>query len=405
MTTDLLIITVNEYETQAVIEAFRESTGQQAKAITIDRKVYRHLGAINGVQVTHARSEMGSGGLGAAHQTVMKSIAALKPKAVVAVGIAFGIDNKKQDIGDILISKQLFLYEPQRVGNTTKFRGDRPHASSWLIDFFEGFAHASWRGEARVRSGLILSGEKLIDHEEFRSALLKAEPEAVGGEMEGAGLYTASHEEKVDWIVIKAICDWADGNKDEDKETRQRFAAKNAAVFVVEALKEVALIDSNLGRTGDPSNVLGRAKPAKAQIRKQFTEADRDRFLEDSFEKIAAFFDVTLKDLALEHTEFEVGFRRVDANRFTAVIYRNGKAVARCKIVLGGGGFSHQITYSGNDRLEDTGINDSLDVKAKDGEMYLKPWGLASWSSDKPNKLNPEEAAAYFWSVFVRTLQ
>ncbi len=55
--------------------------------------------------------------------------------------------------------------------------------------------------------------------------------------MEGAGLYVAGADHKVDWIVIKAICDWADGNKGVNKKARQQLAAKNAAVFLVESLK------------------------------------------------------------------------------------------------------------------------------------------------------------------------
>ena len=45
----------------------------------------------------------------------------------------------------------------------------------------------------------------------------------------------------MDWIVIKAICDWADGNKGVDKTARQKLAAKNAAEFVVESLKYARL--------------------------------------------------------------------------------------------------------------------------------------------------------------------
>jgi hypothetical protein len=92
-----------------------------------------------------------------------------------------------------------------------------------------------------VRHGLILTGASLIDDIDYRDQLLKLEGEAIGGEMEGAGLYVSSQEHKVDWIVIKAICDWADGRKSYQKEDRQKLAAKNAAEFLVEALKYARL--------------------------------------------------------------------------------------------------------------------------------------------------------------------
>ena len=77
----------------------------------------------------------------------------------------------------------------------------------------------------------MLSGEKLIDDKDYRDHLVALQVEAVGGEMEGAGLYVASRH-KVDWIVIKAICDWADGKKKVNKNQRQKKAAKNAAEFL-----------------------------------------------------------------------------------------------------------------------------------------------------------------------------
>jgi tetratricopeptide (TPR) repeat protein len=55
--------------------------------------------------------------------------------------------------------------------------------------------------------------------------------------MEGAGLYVACQDKKVDWILVKAICDWADGNKAHDKAARQQTAATNAAKFVLHALQ------------------------------------------------------------------------------------------------------------------------------------------------------------------------
>ena len=88
---------------------------------------------------------------------------------------------------------------------------------------------------------MILSGERLIDNIDYRDQLLNLEKNAVGGEMEGAGLYVSSHDHKVDWIVIKAICDWADGNKKKNETQRQKRAATNAAKFLVEALKYAPL--------------------------------------------------------------------------------------------------------------------------------------------------------------------
>ena len=239
---DVLIVTATPVESKAVIAAFKELTGQTNPPVPIGGRTYRDLGVVGDTQVFLALTEMGSGGLGASQQAVQKGIEALRPGAVLLVGIAFGVDEKKQRIGDILISQQLQLYDLQRSGKgQIVLRGDKPHASARLIDHFR-HADLDWDGsKARIEFGLILSGEKLVDNLDYREQLQRLVPEAIGGEMEGAGLYVACQDAKVDWIVVKAICDWADGNKKRNKTARQQLAARNAAAFVVHALQQAPL--------------------------------------------------------------------------------------------------------------------------------------------------------------------
>ena len=240
---DLLLITVNDHETKAVIAAFEKETGP-AKGIMKAKRRYNDLGTINETRVFHTVSEQGSLLKGAAHQTVVKAIDALNPSAAIAIGIAFGVNKEKQSIGQILISKQIFLYDPQRKGKTKIYRGPKPDASTWLLNYFRTFSQVKWR-EPKVQIGLILSGESLLDNIAERKALVKQEPEAIGGEMEGAGLYVGTDEKHVEWIIIKAICDWADGDViNADKEKNQELAAKNSVDFLMKALKDTRLIEN-----------------------------------------------------------------------------------------------------------------------------------------------------------------
>jgi nucleoside phosphorylase len=242
---DILIVTVTRVESSATIQAFELASGTRAEPRSIEDRIYFDLGTINNARVFLTQSEMGSGGLDASLLTVRKGIESLSPTAVIMVGIAFGVNEKKQAIGDILVTEQLRLYDLQRVGTQDKqemiiLRGDKPHASPWLINLFKS-ADLRWENAA-VRFGAVLTGEKLIDNFDYRSRLLSFDSEAIGGEMEGAGLYVACQDKKVDWILVKGICDWADGEKGQDKESRQKMAASNAAAFVVHTL-EFASID------------------------------------------------------------------------------------------------------------------------------------------------------------------
>jgi nucleoside phosphorylase len=176
---DVLLVTVNPTETTELLRVFEQAAGHKAKMVRKDNRVYQYLGDINTTRVYHAMSEMGSAGPGGTLQTVDKAIRALKPTAVVCVGVAFGMNEKKQSLGDILVSQQLRLYDLERVGrDAIVLRGDKPHASSRLVNFFR-VAQTSWGG-VTVRMGVILSGDKLVDNIDYRNQLQKLEPEAIG---------------------------------------------------------------------------------------------------------------------------------------------------------------------------------------------------------------------------------
>lgn len=236
----VLLVTATPVESQTLINAFVSETGKVPEAKKIDGYVYQHLGPIGGFDAHLAICEMGSGGTHGSQEAVRKAINALNPSVVIMVGIAFGVDQKKFSIGDILVSKQLLLYDLQRISSDSSItlRGDKVPASGAPLNWIR-HATLSWPGKDHtlVEPGLLLSGDKLIDNIDYRNELNRLAPDALGGEMEGAGLYVACQEARVDWVLVKAICDWADGNKKRNKSAKQLKAASNAANFVVHLLK------------------------------------------------------------------------------------------------------------------------------------------------------------------------
>lgn len=247
---DVLLVTVTQVEASAVLTLIKVQYGHEYEPLYIGDKTYYDLGIIGGARTFMTRSEMGSGGPGGSTTTVLEGINQLEPSAVIMVGIAFGIDSEKQSIGDVLVSTQISSYDLQRVGTgeageSVKFaRGNRSPASHMMLDRFRD-GKVDWKG-APVRFGLVLSGQKLVDNLDFRNQLLDLEPEAIGGEMEGSGLFDAAYRTKTDWILVKAICDWADGRKSENKNERQQVAAENAASFVFHVLEKGGLAPAGL---------------------------------------------------------------------------------------------------------------------------------------------------------------
>lgn len=244
---DVLLVTATEVETQAVRALSLLHSGIFERRI-IGNNTYFDLGVIAGARTFLVQSEMGASGPGGATLVVYEGIKTLCPAAVVMVGIAFGFRPHEQNLGDILVARQLVGYQAQKIDTSPDgreritARGDRPHASLRLLDRFQT-AIFDWLG-SKVHFGLILSGDALVNNRRFRDTLLRIEPEAIGGEMEGTGVYSASYRENVDWILVKAICDWADGNKDEDKDARQQQAAENAVRFTFHVLQKGGLTNA-----------------------------------------------------------------------------------------------------------------------------------------------------------------
>lgn len=224
----ILICTATDKEDDALAD-YVISAGIPNTPLTLEGGAYRNLGRLGNADVIWVRSGMGSGGADGSLATVMDAIDNVGPEYVISCGLAFGADPSKQSIGDVLVSSWVRCYEKGRK-EPDRFvpRGSRVPADPLLLG-----AARSWRldrrDDIRVTVGGFVSGEKLIDDSEFKAHVLCIEPEAVGGDMEGAGILSACYRRTVRWIVIKAICDWAE---DKDSAAQPQAAAK-AVDFVL----------------------------------------------------------------------------------------------------------------------------------------------------------------------------
>ncbi|MGN7613586.1 phosphorylase family protein [Magnetococcales bacterium HHB-1] len=230
---DILLITVTDIETKALWNALKEALGRESESVYGANKTYHNYGEVSGAKIFTVRSEMGSDAPGAALSTVYEALTEVDPSHVIMVGIAFGVDPEKQPIGQILMSQQLQGYDLKKIDKHGKIipRGDKVTASVKLLNLFKD---ANLKLDFGAKSCLILSGQSLVDHIDYRKQLEARFPGACGGEMEGQGLYSAAR--KKEWLLIKAVCDYADGNKGENKKQNQEKAAMNAAQFVVKTL-------------------------------------------------------------------------------------------------------------------------------------------------------------------------
>lgn len=148
-----------------------------------------------------------------------------------------------------------------------------------------------------------------------------------------------------------------------------------------------------------------RPRSSNLRLAKEYSERDKDAFKHEAFEFIAKFFENSLGELEARNGGIETAFRRIDANRFTAVIYMKGKAAARCTIFMGAGYFENGIAYLAAETNESNTYNKSLSVEADDQTLYLRPMGMPHLGGERDPKLSQEGAAEFLWSMLIEGLQ
>jgi hypothetical protein len=193
--------------------------------------------------------------------------------------------------------------------------------------------------------------------------------------------------------------------------------ADEAFLEVAKAIRQAA---SRVGGKTDPAPTASMPRPAVAgisadiggprssnlRLAKTYTQRDKDQFRDDTFEYVARFFENSLKELGVRNPGIEGACRRVDANRFFATIYKDGKDIARGTVFMGGGEmFGRGINYVNGETTASNSINESLKVEADDQSLHLTSMGMAAFGGSRDQKLSPEGAAELLWGILIQPLQ
>jgi hypothetical protein len=217
--------------------------------------------------------------------------------------------------------------------------------------------------------------------------------------------------------IILRPCDWhaAPFGKLLASPTDGRQATKwpdpdDAFLNIAQAIRAAAIVNDGVVSTPNIQRNHASVAPSRPgprssnlRVRKTFTDRDRDQFASDAFEFMASFFENSLNELKARNSGFDVAFRRIDANRFTASIYRGGENVARCKIWMGGLG-NNGIAFSYNANPDDNSLNESMSVETGEQSLLFRPLGMQMRHVPEGG-LGLEGAAEYYWSMFIDRLQ
>ncbi|MDA1101166.1 MAG: pentapeptide repeat-containing protein, partial [Proteobacteria bacterium] len=228
----VVLLTFNENEQDAVLDCFMDLASTQN--MNVDGNDYTLLGVFNGHPLVHRHCH--DQGQVKADAEAADAIRHWKPQLLIAVGIAAGLDEANQKIGDVLIPGAVQDTEMVRknADGTETDRNSQYAVFTRLLHRIKTLdsRRKNYDDWPAVHFGLLLSGNPLFDHDPTRQQLKFRYPKGVGYEMESVGIAAAAERSKVDWLIVKGISDWGDGTKTRNKTRNQKIAARNAALVV-----------------------------------------------------------------------------------------------------------------------------------------------------------------------------
>ena len=203
---------------------------------------------------------MGMGQINAAIGT-SRMLTDLHPSTTLLIGIAGCMKDRssgKWTLGDLVVSNQIFDYELKKVKNSTVIPRWRPYTShEALIELVRADQRSHRQSDAEwcreligrpggdkdhpaIHIGNVLSGNIVLADEIKKDGIQLERPntEALAIEMEAAGV--ASVLERYDhynrFLMIKGLCDWSEGDKNDEWQGYCARASALYAAYYIEML-------------------------------------------------------------------------------------------------------------------------------------------------------------------------
>ena len=223
----IMIVTANQIERDSLFSYFSKRSLHHIVKIAKNKLVYSFF-KIGENKVVHIEpTSIGSYAHGGAASAIAEALKVVKPSVIISLGVAYGADYEKNEIGDVLVGRQHFSYDKAtKVSdgslNIKKLHIEEP--DDYMLSRFKSnvFTEEKHRGlfqnEFEVILGNMVTGEFIVDSIEIRNMIFSPfQPFGIiGGEMEAYGIFEEANG-KAHCILMKGICDWAAGKNDEIK--------------------------------------------------------------------------------------------------------------------------------------------------------------------------------------------
>ena len=217
---------------------YLEQSSDEYIETDIDGTVKMYIGYYGKSKVIVSKTARDKSMQGPVHAAIIttKIIERVKSiKHIVAIGVCFGKDPEKQELGEVIVSEMIYdcICIRQGVDIEIQQRGGAYNVKPDTKEIFYFTLHKPPPENIKYSIGPIITTSDLIDNPQTKKKLFNRIPRAIAGEMEGAAIMAAIDYDpkRIGVIVIKGIGDWGDGDKEATREWKP-IAACNAAQYV-----------------------------------------------------------------------------------------------------------------------------------------------------------------------------
>ena len=191
--------------------------------------------------------------------TIYEALKYFSPNVIISLGVAFGIDYRTQNIGDVIVSRRILPYSENKR-DEDKVKPDRSQDKTidkWLhirLMTANGFLDS-------VTYGDILTGGSVLSSFREKDSICSGYTKTdfiVGGEMEGNALFQYANADGIPGVVIKGICDWGVAKNDifpNDPLQEEEFKDSLQALAMVRAVEKSTLLFLDPELFSEPKNI------------------------------------------------------------------------------------------------------------------------------------------------------
>jgi hypothetical protein len=184
------------------------------------------------------------------------------------------------------------------------------------------------------------------------------------------------------------------------------IVAKDIRQVVERFLGSNKVVASKLDQKDAETQISDSYQSGTIKVKRNFGDLERDKFLEESYEYIARYFDNSLRELSSKNSQIDTQFKRLNETKFTASVYSNSQRVAQCTIGYGSGIFKlASITFSNSGNANESSFNESLSVEDDGYHLYFRPLGMPMIRKSSKSILSQQEAAEYYWEILIAPLK